>query len=250
MYRQTPLFSKSRLAMALLGALVLTGCAANPTHRVMDRVFNLGLDYPEKMTKHVVYATATRSGFIGDFHRVFRNTAYVHGGIEYNSDEYQYRHVQLITPNLDSTWLGANVVAVLPDTVPDVVENDIVVLKMYGAAEAANANFHKNKQGNIVLGIVCMADRPGYEECKKALPGYAGHPSNARNRFGGISTLPRYEDNVQYGLNFTPHFDKKTGEVLPTALPLPSRESYQPPALPVDEGGRIKKIGERMERNY
>ncbi|MDY0041791.1 MAG: hypothetical protein RBS57_15875 [Desulforhabdus sp.] len=250
MHRQTPLFSKNRLILALAGALVLTGCAANPMHRVMDRVTNLGLDYPDKMTKHIVYATATQSGFIGDFHRVFRNTAYVHGGIEYNSDEYQYRHSTLILPNLDSSWLGANVVAVLPDSVPNVVENDIVVLKMYGAADRVNANFHQNKQGNIVLGIVCFADRPDYENCKRSLPGYAGHPSNARNRFGGISTIPRYEDNAEYGLSFTPYFDKKTGKVLPTALPVPTRDQYVPPSLPPDSNDSIRKLGERMERIY
>lgn len=250
MYRQTPLFSKTRLAMALLGALVLTGCAANPVTKSLDRVFNLGLDFPDKMTKHVIYATAVRSGYVEDFPRVIRNTAYAHSGIEYNSDESQYRYVQLVTPNLDSSWLGANVVAVLPDSVPNVVENDIVVVKMYGAADSASAQFHQTKQGTIALGIVCMADRPGYEECKKSLPGYAGHPSKAQNRFGGISTLPRHEDNAQYGLSFTPHFDKKTGAVLPAALPVPSRENYQPPVLPADEGGQIKKIGERMERVY
>lgn len=236
--------------LAIAGSFILAGCAANPIHRAMDRAFNLGLDYPDKMTKHVVYATATQSGFIGDFHRVFRNTAYVHGGIEYNSDEYQYRHATMILPNLDSSWLGANVVAAIPDSLPNIVNNDIVLLKMYGAADRINGSFHQNKQGNIVLGIVCMADRPDYEGCKRSLPGYAGHPSNVQNRFGGISTFPRYEDNAQYGLTFTPYYDKKTGKALSSAPPVPSRDSYNPPVLPPDEGDKIKKIGKRMERIY
>lgn len=242
---------KEARVLLLAMCAALSGCAANPLTKAFDRAVNLNLDYPDKMTKHVVYATGVKSGYVEGFHRLIRNAAYSKQGLEYKTPASSYRYGYVVMPNLDSSWLGANFVGVMPDHMPDLKENDIVIMKIAGGAfDNADRHFHENHQGSVILGIVCMVDRPGYEECKNALPGYPGHKTNKQNRFGGISTYPRYEDNAMYHLEFTPRYFEKTGELLPTAKPIPTRESYQPPELPSDIDGRIKKIGQSMERIY
>lgn len=245
----TKLFSPSRLALSLIGAAILTGCTANPLTVGFTKVANLGLEIPKKMTERVTYATVFRSGWVESFARVDRNTAYGIEGILYNSPESEFRAAITVMPNLDSSWLGWTPTAMVPDSIPQLIENDIVMLKQ-GKTYGGSSNFHQDRQGTIVLGLVCKADAPDYESCKTSLPGYAGHKSKANNRFGGISTYPWYEDNARYGLEFTPMFDRKTGVLLPGAKPVPSRESYVRPDIPADEGDQIKKLGLSTERWY
>lgn len=211
-------------------ALLLSGCAAGPGMRTLKDALNDEGD--PQQTRAVVYSMVSADEQFIDKHSLrWRNAAYLNN-LPYGSPRRAYR----ITPMVAFRYTNLRALyhsnAYVPDYLPLLRDGDVVEVSQKGVADQLTAAPEEGRDSSVVVRVVCFKGAPDYEQCWKSYGvAMSSAIQGASHLAHPVEGAPFIEGPERYGLTFTPRYDVATGEVLPTAKPLPPRESFYTQAL-------------------
>jgi hypothetical protein len=206
-----------RFAMAFAAVALLGACAGKPL-AVANTVLNFGNEHVDEdmRNKHLVGIVAFDETHPSQLGRVARNHLYLQGVAE-GTPEYGYRVVRINGRwHKGAGWIGdgewvLHTGAVVPDHLPALKAWDIVEYRNLDLVRNIT-DFSRTGEGNVVVGILCHADRPDYKECSARMP-------KIGKWIAGFGPTPYPASVKHYGFTFTPAYDA-AGNAL---RPLPPR---------------------------
>lgn len=204
--------------LALVLAVLLTGCAAGPHTRVLSRMTgNDGKLEPLMVRTNLVGVVGFNEQHLSKANG-YTNTVFYTHGIRRGSPEAQYRAVLVNTglmSKTDALWVKSgerrwSTAVLVPDHIAELKAGDLVEYRSIDG-EDSNISWLSGGDGQAVLRVLCRKSQPDFDQCVDGLPRWNG--------FKGMGhTGTPFPDSVQdYKFSFTKYYDEN-GKLL---MPLP-----------------------------